>query len=180
MALQLTVAWLHLRVLPLEAYQWVTKVTGMNISGWKDSNKDKSFQKKCNNLQLWNLSSQKETGSYIHKHMEMYLLWSAMLSMETFMPQHTAWPTSLSFPSTHHTVEPASSPSKARFYVVVFCTGSSLCLHDFSLHLMKPDFFSRKWIKVQPSSVKPSSPLCSLSYLHFFALTSTATLITVL
>ena len=51
---------------------------------------------------------------------------------------------------------------------------------DFFLPLMKPDSFSRKWIKVHLSSVKPSLAPCSLSYLHFFVLTSIAALIIML
>lgn len=98
------------------------------------------------------LSSQKETGWDSHKHTEMYILWSTMLSMETYVPPPN--PAHISCPSLHHTLDPTGTPSSAHFYVVVFCTGYSFCLYDFSsLHLMKPDFFSRKWIKVHPSSL---------------------------
>jgi hypothetical protein len=50
-----------------------------------------------------------------------------------------------------------------------------LALFSFLL-LAKLDFFSWKWIKVHLSFVKPSSLPCSLSYQHFFALTSIAAL----
>ena len=70
------------------------------------------------------LSSQKEADSDIHKHMEMYTLWSTSLCTKLYMPPTLSHPQL--FPSTHCTADPVGPSPSDCLHAVIFCTG--LCL----------------------------------------------------
>ena len=119
----------------------------------------------CSTLE-WNGISQEEADSDIHRHMEMYTLWSSSVCMKTYMS-----PTFL----THD----SSPPPTLQQTPWTFTTSMSLCSHLVHRSCLwqlllssldEPNSYSRKWIKVQLCFVKPSLAPCLLSYLHFFAL----------
>lgn len=83
------------------------------------------------------------------------------------------------FPSTHHAADPMDLHHQ-NISVQSSFAQISACEQLLLSSLDETNSFSRKWIKVQLCSVKPSLAPCLLSYLHFFALTSIAALIIML